>query len=151
MDEYLIGAGALLTAGREASIAGATLHAQTDPHLVEAVKAAVIDFESAHPDELSRIVIMISGWSRGRFREAVVNPLLAQRECSLGGVIGQLARAADTREVHLFARWSPEAQMADEITDAGVRLVIHPLESIERAALVSGQSLSRWRSPLRAA
>ena len=59
MDEYLIGAGAVLTAGPEASIAGATLHAQTDPQLVEMVKAAVIDFESAHPAELSSIVIMI--------------------------------------------------------------------------------------------
>src|SRR5581483_12428890 len=56
MDEYLIGAGALLTAGPEASISAATLHAQTDRHLAETVKAAIIDFESAHPAELSRIV-----------------------------------------------------------------------------------------------
>src|SRR5581483_4505764 len=61
MDEYLIGAGALLTAGPEASISAATLHAQTDRHLAETVKAAIIDFESAHPAELSRIVAMISG------------------------------------------------------------------------------------------
>lgn len=151
MDEYLIGAGALLTAGPEASIAPATLHAQTDPLLVRAVKAAVIDFESAGPAELSRIVIMVAGWGRGRFREAVVEQLLAARECSLSDVIGQLGRGAGTSEVHLFARWSPEAGMLGEIAAAGIRLVVHPIESIEQAALVSGQRFSRWRSPVRAA
>ena len=151
MDEYLIGAGALLTAGPQASIAGATLHAQTDPHLAETVKAAVIDFESAHSAELSRIVVMISGWSRGRFQEGVVEPLLAQRVCSLAEVCGQLARAAETSEIHLFARWSPDAAMAGDMAIAGIRLVVHPLETIERAALVSGQRRSSWRPPLRAA
>jgi hypothetical protein len=53
--------------------------------------------------------------------------------------------------VHLFARWSPEAAMSAGLAIAGVRLVTHPLESIEQAALVSGQRLSRWRSPFRAA
>ena len=151
MDEYLIGAGALLTAGPEASISAATLHAQTDRHLAETVKAAIIDFESAHPAELSRIVAMISGASRRYFREAVVEPLLGRRECSLAEVFGQVARAAGTPEIHLFARWSPDAQMARELVGAGIQLVIHPLESIEQAALVSGQRISRWRAPLRAA
>ncbi len=151
MDEYLIGAGALLTAGPDASIACATLHAQTDRHLAETVKAAIVDFESAHPAELSRIIAMISGSSRRYFREAVVEPLLERRECSLAEVIGQVARAAGTPEIHLFARWSPDAQMDVELAAAGVRMVLHPLESIEQAALVCGQRLSRWRSPRRAA
>ncbi len=47
MDEYFIGAGALLTAGPQASIASATLHAQTDPGLSQQVVAAVVDFEAA--------------------------------------------------------------------------------------------------------
>lgn len=151
MDDYLIGAGALLTAGPESSITGATLHAQTDRHLAETVKAAIIDFESAHPAELSRIIAMISGSSRGYFREAVVEPLLERRECSLAEVIRRLGEAAGTREVHVFARWSPDTQMDAELAAAGVAIVIHPLESIEQAALVCGQRVSRWRSGLRAA
>lgn len=151
MDEYLIGAGALLTAGPEASITPATLHAQTDRLLAPNVKAALIDFEAADPADLSRIVIMIAGWARARFREAVVEPLLARRECSLADVMCRLAGAAQADEIHLFARWEPESQTVAEMASSGIRLVVHPLESIGQAALVSGQHVRRWRSPLRAA
>jgi hypothetical protein len=37
------------------------------------------------------------------------------------------------------------------LTARGVRVVAHPLEAIGQAALVSGQRLRRWRSPVRAA
>ncbi|MGA8533201.1 MAG: hypothetical protein WB615_03715 [Candidatus Tumulicola sp.] len=151
MDEYLIGAGAVLTAGPHSSIAGATLHAQTDPLLAANVRAAVIDFEAPHSSELSRVLIVAPGWATPRFASAVVQPLLALGECTLAGVMGLLARATGTREVHLFARWAPDAAMSAELNAAGIRLVTHPLESIEQAALVSGQRFSRWRSPFRAA
>lgn len=150
MDEYLIGAGALLTAGPEASIARATIHAQTDPFLAAGVKAAVIDFESGSPADLSRIVIMLAGWNAMQFRDSVVEPLLSRRECSLTDVVNLLASAGETREVHLFARWAPDGDLAAGAHAAGVRLVSHPLESIEQAALVSGQRWSRWR-PFQAA
>jgi hypothetical protein len=151
MDEYLIGAGAVLTAGSQSSIAGATLHAQTDPHLAAEVEAAVIDFEALHPHELSRIVIVAAGWASSRFAADVVRPLLARRECTLAEVMVILRRATGAREVHLFARWSPDTAMSKEIEAAGIQLVTHPLESIEQAALVSGQRFSRWQSPFRAA
>ena len=68
MDEYFIGAGALLTAGPTASITGATLHAQTEPGLAGRVEAAVIDFEATQLGELSRILIVAAGWSGARFQ-----------------------------------------------------------------------------------
>ncbi|MEO6836418.1 MAG: hypothetical protein ABI231_11000 [Candidatus Tumulicola sp.] len=151
MDEYLIGAGAVVTAGPESSIARATLHAQTDPHLAGAVEAAVIDFEAANPAELSRIVIVAAGWSGSRFEAGVVRSLLARRECTLVDVMAVLARATGTTEVHLFARWLPDAAMVTDLTGAGIRVVAHPLDSIAQAALVSGQRFTRWRSSLRAA
>jgi hypothetical protein len=151
MDEYLIGAGAVLTAGPRSSIAGATLHAQTVPHLAAEVEAAVIDFEASHSAELSRVVIVAAGWGGSRFSASVIRPLLARRECTLADVMGVLAHATKAREVHLFARWSPDAALAADLAAAGIQLVTHPLESIEQAALVSGQRFSRWQSPFRAA
>lgn len=151
MSEYLIGAGAVLTAGPESSIAEATLHAQTDPQLAAQVEAAVIDFEAATPEELSRIVIVAAGWCGSRFRAEVVRPLLALRECALADVVVVLAKATAVSEVHLFARWLPSETMLGALASEGVRLISHPLESIDQAALVSGQRRSRWRSPFRAA
>ena len=151
MDEYLIGAGAVLTAGPESSISRATLHAQTDARLAAQVKAAVIDFEATAPQELSRIVIVAAGWARGPFESQVISKLLDRRECSLGAVIALLAQAAGTPEVHLFARWLPEAGTMAELEASNVRLVVHPLESIAQVALVSGQQFRRWRPTFRAA
>jgi len=150
MDEYLIGAGAILTAGPDASIARATIHAQTDPLLAAGVKAAVIDFESVSPIELSRIVIMLAGSNASQFRDSVVQPLLRRRQCSLADIVSQLALAGETSEVHVFARWAPDRELTAGAQAAGVQLVTHPLDSIEQAALVSGQRWSRWR-PFQAA
>jgi hypothetical protein len=151
MSEYLIGAGAVLAAGPESSITRAVLHAQTDPHLAANVGAAVIDFEASSCDDLSRIVIVAAGWSGARFEAEVVRPLLARRECTAAGVMIELARATGSSVVHLFARWLPDGPMADAVAAAGIELVCHPVESIRQAALVSGQRLSHWPVPMRAA
>jgi hypothetical protein len=151
MNEYLIGAGALLTAGPESSIAGATLHAQTDALLAGQVRAALVDFEAADPEELSRIVIMATGWRRARFDAEVIQPLTARRECSLADVVAALASATGESEVHLFARWLPGAAMAEDLRARGIGLIAHPLDAIDQAALVTGQRFARWKSALRAA
>jgi hypothetical protein len=151
MNGYLIGAGALLTAGPAASIARATLHAQTDPGLAEQVQAAVIDFESGNPSELSRLLIIAAGWSPSRFDACVARPLLERGECSLADVMEQLGRATGARELHVFARWLPDGALLSELRARGFEVVAHPLETIDQAALVSGQHLRRWRLPFRAA
>jgi hypothetical protein len=150
MEEYLIGAGAVLTAGGSASIAPAALHAHTDPALAGGVKAFLVDFEGPPSGELSRVVIAVSGWNAARFSQGVAEPLLAQRECTLADVLRQLARSAGTDEVHCFARWLPDAQSLRALGAAGIALVMHPLETIDQAALVCGQRLTRW-SAFRAA
>jgi hypothetical protein len=151
MDEYFIGAGALLTAGPVGTIASATLHAQTDPALAGRVEAAVVDFEGSRAGKLTRILIIAAGWRTARFQNEVVRRLLAQRECGLAEVIRVLAQATGSREVHLFARWSLDAETDQLLRDCGVLVQGHPLEAIGQAALVSGQRLERWRSPVCAA
>lgn len=151
MDEYFIGAGAVLTAGPAASIAGATLHAQPERGLAGQVQAALIDFEATQLGQLSRILIVAAGWSGVRFQAEVVRRLLAARECALADVISTLAEATGAAEVHLFAHWVPDKATADILAARGVRVVAHPLEAIGQAALVSGQRVRRWRSPVRAA
>jgi hypothetical protein len=150
MDEYFIGAGALLTAGPTATITGATLHAQTEAVPATLIDAALIDFESASSGELSRVLIVAAGWSASRFHAEVVARLLARRECGLSDVIATLANAVGTREIHIFAHWQPDQALVDTLTEAGIRLVSHQLEAIGQAALVSGQRVERWR-PVRAA
>ncbi|MBV8155256.1 MAG: hypothetical protein JOY98_12595 [Candidatus Eremiobacteraeota bacterium] len=151
MSEYFIGAGALLTAGPAASITSATLHAQTDMPLAGRIGAAVIDFEGGSVAELSRVLIVAAGWTSARFDADVVRPLLDRRDCSLADVLEQLARAADTSELHLFARWLPDAALTWSLQQRGLSVVGHPLEAIEQAALVCGQRLRRLRAPFRAA
>ena len=65
MNDYLIGAGAVLTAGPQASIASATVHAQTEPALAASVHAALIDFESTTKAELTKVVVLASGSNGG--------------------------------------------------------------------------------------
>jgi hypothetical protein len=151
MSEYLIGAGAVLTAGAAASIAGATLHAQTDSPAANEIRAAVIDFEAVSPRDLSRIVIVAAGWAPRRFESDVTQPLLARGECTLADVMECLAFATNTKELHLFARWLPDVDLAAALREKGVSLVGHPIEAIEQAALVCGQRFNRWPAPFRAA
>ena len=151
MDEYFIGGGALLTAGPEASITGATLHAQTERGLAARVQAAVIDFEAARLTELSRILVVAAGWSTGRFQAQVVRRLLERRDCALADVIATLAEATGATEIHLFAHWLPDEATLARLAAHGVRVLAHPLESIGQASLVCGQRLARWPAPVRAA
>ncbi len=151
MDEYFIGAGALLTAGPTASIAGATLHAQTIPGLAGRIEAALVDFEATQVSEVSRILIVAAGWSGARFRAEILAKLLEQRECTLADVIATLAEATEAREVHIFAHWLPDEATSALLAERGIQVLAHPLEAIGQAALVSGQRLERWQSPVRAA
>ncbi|HEV7178999.1 MAG TPA: hypothetical protein VGN11_03955 [Candidatus Baltobacteraceae bacterium] len=151
MNDYVIGSGALLTAGPNATISAATLHAQTDAALAPAVKAAMVDFESSSGVDLSQVLVLAAGWNAGRFKAEIVQPLLARREVSLADILALLAKAASTSEVHLFARWHPDDVLVAALRRSEVTLVVHPLETIRQAALISGQTFSRWKSPLRAA
>ena len=149
MDEYFIGAGALLEAGPSGSIAAAALHAQTEAGLAASVKAAVIDFEATRLAELSRLLVVAAGWSVPRFRSEVVVRLLAQHECTLADVMAVLAEAAGTCEVHVFARWLPDDETLQTLEKRGICVASHPLEAIGQAALVCGQRVGRW--PVQAA
>lgn len=151
MDEYFIGAGALLTAGPAATIRGATLHAQPKGSLARQVDAALIDFESSGPHELSRLLVVAAGWTGSRFNAEVVARLLALGECGLSDVITALAEAVQTKEVHLFARWSPDRATLDLLERGGICLIPHSLDALGQAALVTGQRVERWRAPVRAA
>lgn len=151
MDEYLIGAGAILTAGPAATVRSATLHAQTEPALARQIRAALVDFESTNADELSRVLLVATGWSASRFSDEVIAPLMEQRECGLADVLAALARATESPDVHLFARWLPAADVAQALGRLGITLICHPLEAIGRASLVTGQRVQKWRSPVRAA
>jgi hypothetical protein len=151
MDEYFIGAGALLTAGPAASIAGATLHAQTQAGLAPKVEAALVDFEAARLEEVSRVLIVAASWTAKRFRAEVVRKLLARGECSLVDVIATLSEATKAPEIHLFAHWALHEAAGALLAERGIRIVAHPLEAIGRAALVCGQRIERWPSRVRAA
>ena len=96
-------------------------------------------------------MVVATGWNRGRVRAELIDPLLARQACTLADVIGLLAQGAQIAEVHLFARWLPDDVLTAALARDGVILVVHPLESIRQAALICGQSYSRWPSPLRAA
>jgi hypothetical protein len=151
MDDYLIGAGAVLTAGAAGSITGASLHAQVDPRLSAQVRAAMVDFEAGDVSEISRVVIVATGWSVGRFEEQVSRKLLAARECTFTDVFETLAQATGTPEIHLFARWLPDGGILRQTASRGINLVVHSLDAIGQAALISGQRYARWPAPLRAA
>ena len=151
MDDYVIGSGALLTAGPNASIAAATLHAQTERGLAPAVRAALFDFESSVPSDLSRIVVVAAGWNARRFDTEVSTPLVNRGRNTLADILALLAAAVGTAELHVFARWFPDDVLVAALRRADVTLIAHPLETVRQAALISGQAYRRWTPPLRAA
>ena len=151
MNDYVIGSGAIFSAGPSAGVSAASLHAKTDPALASTVKAALVDFESDNASALSQVLVLATGWNARRFEAQVVHPLMRQGECSLVDILALLAHRAETDEVHVFARWFPDDVMVAALKKRGIGVVAHPLETIEQAALISGQRFSRWQPPLRAA
>lgn len=143
MNEYIIGAGAVLTAGNDAKITPATLHAEVSAGVSAIARAVAVDFESTSEERLSRMLLVSQGWNRTRFEREVTAGLLESRVCSLADVLLTLAAATGEREVHLFAHWLPTASTLGALESNGVRLVVHPLETIEQAALVEDQSYRR--------
>ena len=106
MDGYFIGAGALLTAGEEASIARATLHAQTEEGLAGQIKAAVIDFEAiiidgAFPLDVRRRLVERTNeyWAR-MDRQGLTDAVVVE------GSIGRDARAIGGAALPLLAAFA---------------------------------------------
>jgi hypothetical protein len=147
MNDYLIGSGAVVTAGPSATITSATLHAQTDPALALQAKAVVVDFEGTAAHEITSLVAIGKGWTPARVTSRLIEPLLAAGECSLADLLALLATAAQASELHLFARWMPDELTTTVLRRAGIEVIVHPLEAIRQAALISGQRYSRWSPP----
>ncbi len=139
MYPYFIGSGAFIGTGTKALTAPATLHAQTGAALAATVRAAAVDFEGRSAQDLDRLLLVVSGWTVSAFDVRVMAPLRARGSASLGDVLAQLALAGGDGTVHLFANWLPGDALVAELAVLGITLVTHPLESIERAQLVSGQ------------
>jgi hypothetical protein len=144
--EYMIGAGAILESGEQGSITPATLHAHVDPLLAGRIQVAAVDFEGNDARSLKRLLVLAQGWDAARFRAGVSDKLREQRHCTLADVLGTLANAGGTAEVHLFAHWLPDEETCAQLRRAGVDIVAHPLESILAASVVTGQRYKRWRA-----
>lgn len=142
MNDYIIGAGALLTAGPRGGLAPATFHVQASAALAGSVRAAAFDFEGTRPDALHRLLLLAPGWNARNFEERVSSKLRRCGEASLAQVLAQLGWAVGTQVVHLFAGWLPDARMVDEASAMGVDIVAHPLEAVGQASLVHETRLS---------
>jgi len=137
MNPYFIGSGMLLEAAERSTAAPATLHAQTDAALAATVHSAAVDFEGGSQADLKRLLLVSAGWTSSSFDRAVMAPLRCMAEASLADVFAAHAATGDGT-VHLFARWLPEPDLVAALACRGVQLVTHPLEAIERAALITG-------------
>ncbi len=144
--EYIIGSGAILESGENGSITPASLHAHVDQALAQRVKVAAVDFESANPAGLTRLLIVAQGWNAAAFRTCISDRLREQRTCSIGDVLLTLARGAGADEVHLFAHWLPDEATCAQLRQEDIDIVAHPLESIEAASVVAGQRHRRWKA-----
>lgn len=143
MESQLIAGGAILARGAQASITRATMHARLR-HSGDEVRAALVDFEGTSLEAVRRLVALGSGLTAERF-EAVVTPkLLAAGVCGLQDVAEIVARALDTRCIHLFACWMPEGTTVDALRSAGVELRVRPLDAIVQAALVTEHRFTVW-------
>ncbi|MDQ6826460.1 MAG: hypothetical protein M3Z14_04570 [Candidatus Eremiobacteraeota bacterium] len=142
--DYIIGAGAMLTAGGETSIARATLHAQTIDLDARNTKGMVIDFEASRPAELRRLLILGVGLSPQSFHDGVTKRLIGCGCCGLEQVIALLAEGLHTAEIYWCARWSPNDMVLRYLGSRGIKLVVRPLETIARAALVIERSFQTW-------
>ena len=152
MNDYVIGSGAVLTAGPNASIAGATLHAQTDAAIAATVRAAVVDFESRSANELTKVVMLATGWSPARVKAELVAPLRSRRVCTLRRRHRPLGCGRTDGRGPSLRPLAPRRRVdRGALRREGVTLVVHPIETIRQAALICGQQYVRWPLPLRAA
>lgn len=142
---FIIGSGAILTSGNDASIVPATLHACVDDALAGAA-AVAIDFEGVTPGGLSRLLIAAQSTNQSAFANCVSARLKALRSASLAQVLVCLARGTGCGEVHLFAHWLPDEDTWNQTRAAGVGIIAHPLHDIEAASVVSGLRNRRWRA-----
>ncbi|MDP9024611.1 MAG: hypothetical protein M3N13_04435, partial [Candidatus Eremiobacteraeota bacterium] len=85
------------------------------------------------------------------FETTVTARLLAAGVCGLVEVAAILAHEVETAEVHLFARWSASQNVVTELAARGVQLQCHPLESIDRAAVIAEHRVRVWAGAPRAA
>ncbi|MDQ6929205.1 MAG: hypothetical protein M3126_00885 [Candidatus Eremiobacteraeota bacterium] len=143
MESYLIGGGAVLATGAQASITRATMHAQLR-HVGDEVRGALIDFESGSLEDVRRLVALGSAITAEHFEAAVTPKLLATGVCGLADVAAILAAALQISCVHLFARWAPDDKTVDALRTSGVELRMHPLEAIVAAALVTEYRFTVW-------
>ncbi|MGZ3503244.1 MAG: hypothetical protein ACXVAW_01635 [Vulcanimicrobiaceae bacterium] len=146
MEQYIIGAGAMLSTGSQASIIPAALHAQVDPALAACAQAVAIDFEGTSPQTMRRFLLVARGWNARQFEQGVTARLLERGDCSLADVLEMLAGATGASEVHLFAHWLPDDATCEALGSAGVTLVVHPIEAIDQAALIAEQRHVRWNA-----
>ncbi len=85
---YIIGSGAILEAGRSASITPACLHAHVDASLAHTVKAAAVDFESTGCEAISRLLVFIAGGNAASFRALVTRSASRCADLLAGGCAG---------------------------------------------------------------
>jgi len=146
MDGYIIGSGALLRSGANATITPAALHAQVAPAIASMARAVAVDFEGGSAASLQRLLVLAPGWTAERFGREVTGRLVARGTCRLGDVLAILAEATAAQEIHLFADYLPDDLTCGLLARRGVLVVAHALDAIERAALIAEQRHTRWPS-----
>lgn len=144
--DYIIGAGAMLTAGEGSTITRAALHAQVVDGHGEGSTGVVVDFDSSRPSELRRLLILGVGSSPQKFHDGVTSRLIGSGDCDLERLIALLAAGLQTRRIHWFARWTPSDSVLRNLQTQGITLVVKPLEAIARAALVMDRSYNAWNA-----
>jgi hypothetical protein len=140
--EYIIGSGAILEAGPHGGITPASLHANVEVP-GGSIRAAAIDFEGTSAARVQKLLVVAQGAGTVQARTGIELPLRARGDCSLADVLWTLAQAASSNEVHLFSHWLPDEETCADLEARGVGLVVHPLEAIQAASLVSGQRYRR--------
>ena len=144
MEGYIIGSGALLRSGANATITPAALHAQVAPGISGVARAVAVDFEGTSAAALQRVLLLAPGWTADRFARNVTDRLVSQGTCRLGDVLAILAEATGVQEIHMFADYLPDDLTCGLLARRGVWLVTHALDAIERAALIAEQRRTRW-------
>ncbi len=157
MDEYIIGAGAMLAGGLQATITGTKVHAEVSARVASRARAIAIDFESTRglagqpASDVQRLLIVAAGWAASTFQASVTGRLLHSGLCGVGDVLRALSDGTGQREVHLFAHWIPDDLLVGALRREGIELIAHSLDEIRRAALIADQAYTRWERPPQAA